>query len=108
MHDALSSVYGFLYGRGDRWSTQGLITDHTGVDGRVMRRLCQEQPAMFVSGRLGYKLASQASLEEIDTCLQELMSRAEKILHRARALQKRSAERVQFREHLRELAKSLL
>lgn len=69
------------------------IQTWTGIDPATVRRLAQAAPQTFVSSSNGYKLAKFCTASEIEDSIRVLMSRAEKILHRARSLQRYSFER---------------
>lgn len=77
----------------DYWRPQGSITAATGVTGTVMRQMASEHPQTFLGSVKGYKLVREASLEEINDNIRTLLSRSEKIMHRARSLQRYSLER---------------
>ncbi len=76
------------------WQDQRAITRGTGVSGPAMRRLCQEHPQTYISSGAGYKLARHASINEINDSVRVLLSRSEKIMHRARSLQRLALERT--------------
>lgn len=75
------------------WRPQGDITSATGVTGVVMRRMASDHPQTFLGSSKGYKLVRSASLEEVNDNIRTLLSRSEKIMHRARSLQRYSLER---------------
>lgn len=77
----------------DRWRPQGNITAATGVTGVVMRQMASDHPQTFLGSTKGYKLVREASLDEINDNVRTLLSRSEKIMHRARALQRYQLER---------------
>lgn len=77
----------------DRWRPQGSITSATGVTGVVMRQMASDHPQTFLGSSRGYKLVREASLDEINDNIRTLLSRSEKIMHRARALQRYQLER---------------
>ena len=75
----------------NRWTTQPALTEWTGLSGVTVRQVCQAYPAMFVSSKEGYKLATYATTYEIQRCVSTLISRSEKMIHRAAALSGRLA-----------------
>lgn len=77
----------------DGWRPQGLITAATGVTGPEMRAICNDFPQTFLGSNKGYKLVREATLEEVNDTLRTLLSRSEKIMHRARSLQRYALER---------------
>ena len=77
----------------DGWRPSGSIQSATGVTPLEMRELCQLFPQTFLGSSRGYKPVRSATLEEINDCVRTLLSRSEKIMHRARSLQRHSLER---------------
>jgi hypothetical protein len=75
------------------WRTAGSIYNVTGVTPVEMRRIANAYPQTFVSSQSGYKLAALATADEIEDSIRVLLSRAEKIMHRARSLQRLSLEK---------------
>lgn len=68
------------------WVTQTEITNYTGLSGVQVRRVCQVYQDQFISSTEGYKLTVNASRREIQHCVATLISRANKMLNRARNL----------------------
>ncbi len=68
------------------WTTQKEITRDTKLSGVMVRRICQEYPAGFVSSSWGYKTADDANKLEIQECVADLISRSNKMSRRAAAL----------------------
>lgn len=73
--------------------TQAQITRDTGVSGPALRKLANSCPQTFLGTQSGYKLVRDASANEIEDTIRVLLSRAEKIMHRARSLQRYSLEK---------------
>lgn len=76
-----------------QYRTQFEITSTTGVTGRQMRKLANQYPQTFLGTNYGYKLVCEATATEVEDTIRVLLSRAEKIMHRARSLQCHSLER---------------
>lgn len=87
-----------------RFVNSRVIQRETGISPVDVRRCANDAPQTFVSSSEGYKLAKFCTATEIENSVRVLMSRAEKILHRARSLQRYSFERnkVQRRRIVRE------
>jgi len=68
------------------WTTAREISRDLNIAPEVVREICQHYPASFVSSTEGYKVASLATNAEIQHCVTTLISRSEKMLHRASAL----------------------
>jgi len=92
----------FLRGKG--WITQRVITICTGITGPEMRKCAAAYPQTFLGSQLGYRLVVEASGDEIENNVRQLMSRAEKILHRARSLQRLTFERNKIARRLSRVA----
>lgn len=75
------------------WQYSSDIFRETGIKPREVRELCQNFPQTFIGSNNGYKLVRNASSEEVEHAIQTLLSRAEKVMHRARSLQRYSLER---------------
>ncbi len=75
------------------WRTSGEIQDATGVTPAELRAICSDFPQTFLGSNKGYKLVRMATMEEVNDCLRTLLSRSEKIMHRARSLQRYALER---------------
>ena len=80
----------------DGWRTAGDIKSATGVTALEMRQLCQMFPQTFLGSSRGYKPVGLATLTEVNDNIRTLLSRAEKIMHRARSLQRHSLERTKL------------
>ena len=80
-----NAVHDFLHGA-PYWKTSKEIHAAINITPTRMRELCQLYPTWFVSSGEGYKATTTASRDEIRACVQDLLSRAEKITHRASAL----------------------
>ena len=72
-----------------KWVTQSTITHDTGLKGREVRAACQDYPATFLGSTDGYKLVDNAYVWEIQHGVSTLLSRAQKIIHRADHLSRR-------------------
>jgi len=88
-----ASVRLYLESTGGYARTQSQITLHTGISGAQMRKLANSYPQTFLGTQAGYKLVRQATAGEVEDTIRVLLSRAEKIMHRARSLQRHSLER---------------
>lgn len=88
----------------DRWCTQREITNATGIGGSEMRRIANYHPQTYIGGQRGYRLVKQATGDEIENAVRCLLSRAEKIMHRARSLQRYTFERNRSARRLARLA----
>lgn len=64
-----------------------------GIQPAQVRKLANSAPQTFVSSSYGYKLAKFCTASEIEDSIRVLLSRSEKIMHRARSLQRYSLER---------------
>lgn len=98
-------LYRFLESRGDgRFTSSTTIQRETGISPPEVRKLANNAPQTFVSSHEGYKLAKFCTATEIENSVRVLLSRAEKIMHRARSLQRYSFERnkVQRRRLVKE------
>ncbi len=80
------------------------IETATGVRPVTLRRMASDHPQTFVAGSCGYKLVRHATLEEINDNIRTLLSRSEKIMHRARSLQRYALERSKARDKLIRIA----
>lgn len=87
-------LYSFLQKHNrERFVSSTEIKLHIGMNPVTVRRCASYAPQTFVSSSEGYKLARYCTATEIENSIRVLMSRAEKILHRARSLQRLSFER---------------
>lgn len=73
--------------------TQSQITRNTGVTGPQLRKLANMCPQTFLGTQFGYKLVREATAGQVEDTIRVLLSRSEKIMHRARSLQRYSLER---------------
>lgn len=88
-----STLYNFLQRSAPHWVTASVIESFTGISAIEIRKCANNAPQTFISCGKGYKLARLATASEVENSLRILMSRAEKIMHRARSLQRYSLER---------------
>ena len=68
------------------WKTAREIGSWTGLSALRIRELCQIYPTLLISGPYGYKLARNADKSEVVHCVQSLIERGTKIMHRAAQL----------------------
>lgn len=108
MSSSKYAVVQFLQDSNGAPRTQSEITYFTGVDGREMRRLASQYPQTFLGTNEGYKLVRAATGEELDDTIRILLSRAEKIMHRARSLQRYTLERNKVARRALSVAASVL
>lgn len=86
------------------WRTASEIQNATGVTPAELRAICSDYPQTFLGSNKGYKLVRMASMEEVNDCLRTLLSRSEKIMHRARSLQRYALERSKVELRAKQVA----
>lgn len=84
----------------DGWVTSRQIQYMLGITPLQLRELCQNHSQTFLSSFKGYKLVKYASREELDAALRQLMSRSNKIMNRARSLQRYMLETNKHNDRL--------
>jgi hypothetical protein len=80
------SLLSFLYGRG--WVRASQIKTVMGWKPRKSRLIANESDGQIISGEKGYKLTSEATLEEIVHAARRLRSQAKEMLRRSIAIER--------------------
>ena len=80
--------------RGQGWVTAKRLSFHLATSDRELRAMAEASAGEIISGQKGYKLSTEATIDEIDHAANWLISQGKKMLKRGIEIRRRAHQKI--------------